>query len=176
MIDKIKENISRLLISNKLKNIVLNEHDFSEAFKRSGSFLILMPEDERDFRASYVVLDYLEQVNKALKILTRDYRISLLPAKYRNKATEFGVADLNKLELPTHKMIEKLSQMRFDSVIDLNRKEDLFYSYASNLVNAKIRIGFSKKGADKYYNLQIANNDIDSDKSYNNFLNCLKMF
>ena len=93
MIDKIKENISRFLISNKLKNIVLNEHDFSEAFKRSGSFLILMPEDERDFRASYVVLDYLEQVNKALKILTRDYRISLLPAKYRNKATEFGVSD-----------------------------------------------------------------------------------
>ena len=73
-------------------------------------------------------------------------------------------------------MIEKLSQLRFDSVIDLNRKEDLFYSYASNLVNAKIRIGFSKKGADKYYNFQITNNDIDSDKSYNNFLNCLKMF
>ena len=176
MIESIKENISRFLISKKLKNVVLNEQDFSEALKRSGSFLMLMPEDEKDFRASYVVLDHLEHLNKSLKILTRDYRISLMPAKYRNKAMEFGVADLNKLELPGHKLIEKLSDMRFDGVIDLNRKDELFYSYVSNLVNAKIRIGFAKKGADNYYNFQISNNDIDSEKSYQNFLNCLKMF
>jgi len=66
--------------------------------------------------------------------------------------------------------------MRFDAVMDLNRKDELLYSYASNLVNAKLRIGFSKKGADKYYNLQIANNEAEAEKSYSNFLNCLKMF
>ena len=66
--------------------------------------------------------------------------------------------------------------MRFDGVIDLNIKDELFYSFASNLVNAKIRIGFSKKGSDKFYNFQVANKDIDPVKSYNNFLNCLKMF
>ncbi|MBK7631552.1 MAG: hypothetical protein IPJ23_12790 [Ignavibacteriales bacterium] len=176
MIEAIKENISRILISRKLKNIVLNEQDFSEALKRSGSFLILMPEDEMDFRACYIVLEYLEHLNKSIKILTRDYRISLLPAKFRNKAMEFGISDLNKLDLPSHKLVEKLSEMRFDGVMDLNRKDDLFYSYASNLVNARIRIGFTKKGADKYYNFQIANNDVESKVSYNNFLNCLKMF
>jgi hypothetical protein len=176
MIDLIKENVSRFFISRKLKNLVLSEQDFSEALKRSGSFLILMPEDEKDFRASYVVLEHLEHLNKSIKILTRDYRISLLPAKFRNKATEFGIADLNKLDLPSNKLIEKLSEMKFDGVIDLNRKDDLFYSYVSNLVSARIRIGFAKKGADKFYNFQISNNDVESDKSYTNFLNCLKMF
>ncbi|MEO8232294.1 MAG: hypothetical protein ABI638_08420 [Ignavibacteriota bacterium] len=176
MIDLIKENLSRFLISKKLKNVVLNEQDFSEALRRSGSFLILMPEDEKDFRACYIVLEYLEHLNKSIKILTRDYRISLLPAKFRNKAMEFGIADLNKLDLPSHKLIEKLSDMKFDGVIDLNRKDDLFFSYASNLVNARIRIGFSKKGADKFYNFQIANNDVESELAYTNFLNCLKMF
>lgn len=176
MIDLIKENLSRFLISKKLKNIVLNEQDFSEALRRSGSFLILMPEDEKDFRACYIVLEYLEHLNKSIKILTRDYRISLLPAKFRNKAMEFGIADLNKLDLPSHKLIEKLSDMKFDGVIDLNRKDDLFFSYASNLVNARIRIGFSKKGADKFYNFQIANKDVESELAYSNFLNCLKMF
>lgn len=176
MIELIKENLSRFLISKKLKNIVLNEQDFSEALKRTGSFVVLMPEDEKDFRASYVVLEYLEQLNKSIKILTRDYRISLLPAKFRNKAMEFGISDLNKLDLPSHKLIEKLSEMRFDGVMDLNRKDDLFYSYASNIINARIRIGFTKKGADKFYNFQISNNDLESVESYNNFLNCLKMF
>lgn len=176
MIDTIKENIARFLILRRLKNIVLNEQDFSETLKRLGSFLILMPEDEKDFRASYVALEYLEHLNKSVKILTRDYRISLLPAKFRNKAMEFGISDLNKLDLPSHKLIEKLSDMKFDGVMDLNRKDDLFYSYASNLVNARIRIGFAKKGADKYYNFQISNNDVESEAAYNNFLNCLKMF
>ena len=176
MIELIKENLSRFLISKKLKNIVLNEQDFSEALRRSGSFLILMPEDEKDFRASYIILEYLEHLNKSIKILTRDYRISLMPAKFRNKAMEFGIADLNKLDLPSHKLIEKLSDMKFDGVMDLNRKDDLFYSYASNLVNARIRIGFTKKGADKFYNFQIANNDVESELAYSNFLNCLKMF
>jgi len=176
MIDLIKEKVSRFLISKKLKKILLNEQDFSEVLKRSGSFLILMPEDEKDFRASYLVIEHLEHLNKSIKILTRDYRISLMPAKFRNKAMEFGLSDLNKLDLPAHKLVEKLSEMRFDGVIDLNRKDDLFYSYVSNLVNARIRIGFAKKGADKFYNFQISNNDIEADKSYNNFLNCLKMF
>ncbi|HMN23069.1 MAG TPA: hypothetical protein PKE38_01150 [Ignavibacteriaceae bacterium] len=176
MIDLIKENLSRFLISRKLKNIVLNEQDFSEALRRSGSFLVLMPEDEKDFRAGYIILEYLEHLNKSIKILTRDYRISLMPAKFRNKAMEFGIADLNKLDLPAHKLIEKLSDMKFDGVMDLNRKDNLFYSYASNLVNARIRIGFSKKGADKFYNFQIANNDVESELAYSNFLNCLKMF
>jgi predicted Zn-ribbon and HTH transcriptional regulator len=176
MIDKIKENISRVLISRKLKNIVLNEQDFSETLKRAGSFLILMPEYEKDFRASFIVLDHLDHLNKSLKILTRDYRISLMPAKFRNRAIEFGIADLNKLNLPGNKLIEKLSEMKFDGVMDLNIKDDLFYSYASNVVNARIRIGFAKRGSDKYYNFQIATNDTDSEKSYNNFLNCLKMF
>ena len=67
MIELLKENISRFLISRKLKNHVLNEQDFSEALKRSGAYLILTPEDEKDFRASYIVLEYLEkfkQINK----------------------------------------------------------------------------------------------------------------
>jgi len=176
MIEMIKEKIARYLISRQLKNIVLNEQSFSAALKRSGTFLILMPEDEKDFRNCFLVLDYLEHINKTIKILTKDYRISLLPAKFRNKALEISIADLNKLDLPNHKLISKLAEMKYDGVIDLNRKDNLFFSYVANLVKAKIRIGFTKKGADKFYNFQITNNDVDPDKSYNNFLNCLKMF
>ncbi len=176
MIDLIKEKFSRLFISRKLKSAVINEQDFSEAFRRAGSFFILMPDDEKDFRACFVILDYLDHLNKSLRILTRDYRISLLPAKFRNKTIEFGVADLSKLDLPSNKLIEKLSEMRFNAVMDLNRTDNLFFSYTANLVNARIRIGFSKKGSDKFYNFQIANNDVESELAYSNFLNCLKMF
>ena len=176
MIEFFKEKISVFIIARKLKNNLKNQQDFSESLKRSGSFFVLMPEDEKDFRASFLILDHLDHLNKSLKILTRDYRVSLMPAKYRAKAIEFGVSQMNRLDLPNRKLVEKLTGMRYDGVIDLNRKEELFYSYASNLVNAKIRIGFAKKGSDRFYNFQISNNDTDSEKSYTNFLNCLKMF
>ncbi|MFZ2323563.1 MAG: hypothetical protein WAV89_07700 [Ignavibacteriaceae bacterium] len=176
MIELIKQKTARYLISKKLKNVVLNEQSFAASLKRSGVFLILMPEDEKDFRTCFFVLDYLEHINKTIKILTKDYRISLLPAKFRNKALEISIADMNKLDLPNHKLINKLAEIKFDGVIDLNRKDDLFFSYITNLVNAKLRIGFTKKGSDDYYNFQIANNEVDPEKSYNNFLNCLKMF
>lgn len=176
MIDLIKEKAARYFISKKLKNTQLNEQSFASALKRSGLFLILMPEDEKDFRTCFFILDYLEQINKTIKVLTKDYRISLLPAKFRNKAIEISIADLNKLELPNHKLVSKLEELKFDGVIDLNREENLFFSYVTNLVSAKLRIGFSKKHSDDFYNFQIANNETDSEKSYNNFLNCLKMF
>jgi hypothetical protein len=176
MIELIKEKTAEFLITRKLKDNVHNELSFSAALKRSGTFLILMPEDEKDFRASFVVLDYLEQINKTIKILTKDYRISLLPSKFRAKSIEINFADVNKLNLPNHKLINKLQEMKFDGIIDLNRKENLFFSYVANIVKGKIRIGYTKKGSDKYYNLQITNRDTDPAKSYNNFLNCLKMF
>lgn len=176
MIDLIKEKTAEYLISRKLKNNVRNELSFSAALRRSGTFLILMPEDEKDFRASFVVLEYLEEINKTIKVLTKDYRISLLPAKFRSKSVEINFADVNKLNLPNHKLIHKLQEMKFDGIIDLNRKENLFFSYVANIVSGKIRIGYAKKGSDKYYNFQIANKDIDPAKSYNNFLTCLKMF
>lgn len=176
MFNLIKEKLTRFIVSNKLKNRVLSEQSFSAALKKSGSFLILMPEDEKDFRSCYNVLEYLEHSNKSIKILTRDYRISLLPAKFRSKAMAIGISDLNKIDLPGHKLINKLSEMRFDGVIDLNRMDNLLYSFLTNIVNARVRVGFSKKGSDRYYNFQIANKDTNSENSYNNFLNCLKMF
>jgi hypothetical protein len=176
MIEIIKEKTARFLISKKLKNVTLSEQSFLAVFKRSGSFLVLMPEDEKDFRTSFFILDYVEQLNKSIKVLTKDYRVSLLPAKYRNKSIEIGISDLNKLDLPNNKLTNKLAELKFDGVIDLNRRDNLFYSFVTNLVKADLRIGFSKRDSDKYYNFQIANTENDPEKSYNNFLNCLKMF
>ncbi len=176
MIELIKEKTAEFIISKRLKNNVRNELSFSSALKRCGTFLVLMPEDEKDFRSSFAVLEYLEQINKTIKVLTKDYRISLLPAKFRSKAIEINFSDINKINLPNHKLTNKLQEMKYDGIIDLNRKENLFFSYVANIVSGKIRIGYAKKGSDKYYNFQISNSETDSVKSYNNFLNCLKMF
>ena len=66
--------------------------------------------------------------------------------------------------------------MRFNAILDLNRKENIFCSIVSNLVNAPVKAGFQKNNADKYYNLQIVNKEENPELSYKNYLNCLEMF
>ncbi|MEP0861067.1 MAG: hypothetical protein HRF52_06480 [Ignavibacterium sp.] len=176
MIELIKKKTAEIIVSGKLKHQKNPELSFSSALKKSFSFLVLMPADEKDYRESFQILDYLDNQGKTLTILTNDFRVSLLPAKFRNKAIGFAITDVSKLNLPTHKLTERLQEKLFDVVIDLNREENLFYSYIANVVKSKIRIGFKKRKADSYYNFLVDGSDNDSAKSYNNFLNCIKMF
>lgn len=176
MIEFLKEKTAKFLINNKAKHFSSEEISFSTAFKRSFSFLIVLPDDEKDFHASLHVLRFLDDHKKSFQVLTRDYRVSLLPQIYRSRVIEVGISELTKLDLPNTKLTSKLETLRFDSIIDLNRIENLFAIYIMQVIPSKVRIGFKRKGSDKYYNLQIANNEEKPENSYNNFLNCLKMF
>jgi ADP-heptose:LPS heptosyltransferase len=135
-----------------------------------------MPANESDFRNSFTVLDFLDSQNKTLTIFTNDFRVALLPVKFRNKSFSFSLIEISKLKLPTHDLIAKLKKLRFDAVLDLNREENLFSSFVSNIVDSKIRIGMEKKKSVNYYNLIFSDNNFESNIFYSNLLNCLKMF
>jgi hypothetical protein len=66
--------------------------------------------------------------------------------------------------------------VQFNVSIDLNRKDNLFHSYSVCVVKTRLKIGFVKNDSDKFYNLQIINHEDNPEISYENFLNCLKMF
>jgi len=177
MIGIIKDKIAQSMINWKLKEKPKERQTFTGFLKKSFNFLILLPEDEHDFNNSFNILKYLDDNRKVMWILTNDFRVSLVPIKYRHHVIEITLEDINKFKLPNKKLEEKLSSLFFNAVLDLNRKDNLFYSYISNIANAPIRVGFQKNDSDKFYNLQIMNNIIYTPEvSYKNFLNCLRMF
>jgi hypothetical protein len=171
----LKQKAAGLFVYQKFRNRKFDNKSFSLAFKNSGSFLVLMPEDDNDFQLAVKVLVYLEKAKKEIFVLTNDYRVSLLPFQFRGTAISHGIKDINKIDLPTRGMISKLFKNKFDALIDLNRKDQLFYIYISGIVNAGVSIGFTKNFADKVYNLQIANIEINPKISYENLLSCLKL-
>lgn len=176
MIEFLKGKTAKFLVNQKLRHSKSEEISFTTAFRRSFSFLVVLPDDEKDFHAAISVLRFLDDHKKSFQVLTRDYRVSLLPQIYRTRVIEVGISELTKLDLPNHKLTEKLENMRYDAVLDLNRLESLFAIYILQAIPSKVRIGFKRKGSDKYYNLQIVNNEEKAENSYNNYLNCLKMF
>jgi len=176
MIRPIKEKAAKFLINQKLKEHKFDELDFSRIFKRSYAYLVLMPKDEKDFFHAAEVLNFLKESKKNVTAMTDDFRVSLLPTAFKVSAVGHGINDKTKLELPTKKFLNQLKNIQFDVVIDTNRQEELFYNFVANFVNPPVRIGFSGQNADKYFNLQIVNNKSEPEISYQNLLNCLKMF
>ncbi len=171
----LKQTAAKFFIQFKLKKSNFSNKSFSSAFKNSSSILVLMPEKDKDFQHAIDILSYLDKLKKEIFILTNDYRVSLLPIHFRGKALGHGIKDINQMDLPSKKLLSELLKKNFDTLIDLNRKEQLFYIYVSGIVNAEMSIGFTKSFADKVYNLQIANSETNSKISYENLLNCLKM-
>ncbi len=173
--NKVKQKAAEIFVNLKLKKGEFDNQSFSSAFKSSNSFLILMPDDDKDFQYAVNILDYLEELKKDYSILTFDYRVSLLPVRFREKALGHGIKDINKIELPSRRLTSNLTKKKYDVLLDLNRKEQLFYTYISGIVSAAVSIGFAKSFADKVYNIQIANSETNPKISYENLLNCLKM-
>jgi Family of unknown function (DUF6913) len=171
----LKQTAAKFFIQLKLKKSNFSNKSFSSAFKNSSSILILMPEDDKDFQYAVNILSYLDKLKKEIFILTNDYRVSLLPLHFRGKALGHGIKDINQMDLPSKRLLSELLKKKFDTLLDLNRKEQLFYIYVSGIVNAEMSIGFTKSLADKVYNLQIVNSETNPKISYENLLNCLKM-
>ncbi|HEY7752098.1 MAG TPA: hypothetical protein VH917_07375, partial [Ignavibacteriaceae bacterium] len=132
MIEGLKKQAAKLMARKVLKPYSFPERNFSSVFERSFSFLILMPQDERDFWYATELLKFLKNNKKTVFIMTFDYRVSLLPATLKANVIEHGINDLNKLQLPSKKLLNRLNSIHFDIVIDMNRTELLFYNYILN--------------------------------------------
>lgn len=176
MIEFIKEKIAAYIVKTALKRRSLNQQSFSDWFNSSFNFFIIMPSNETDFRNAFSVLEFLDSQNKTLTIFTNDFRVALLPIKFRNKSLGFSINEINKLKLPSKELTIKLKKLCFDVSIDLNREENLFSSFAINLVESKIKIGIEKKKSVEFYNLIFSGNNLEDSIFYENFSNFLKMF
>ena len=176
MLDFIKKNIADVVVSNSLKHMPADTISFRDIIKNSYRFLILMPENESHFHHSFSVLHFFDSLKKDYVVFTHDFRVSLLPIKFRRFAVNYGMHDISKLNLPSHSLRDKLNLMEFSLVLDLNKDESLFYSLIANIVKSEIRVGFKKNGSDKYYNMQFDNSEQDPEIFYKNLVNCLQMF
>lgn len=176
MLEFLKEKIAGRVVERQLKEQSFGLNAFTGFFKDSYTFFVAMPEEDKDFTYSLSVLNFLAENKKSSMVLARDFKISLLPQKYRGRTVEYSEKDVTKWKLPSKRLVNKLSGMQFNVSIDLNRKDNLFHSFSVNVVKARLKIGFAKSESDKFYNLQIINHEDNPEISYENFLNCLKMF
>jgi len=176
MIEALKNKAARFIVKKRIPEIDFHQRNFSSVFTKTYSFLILMPANERDFRLVFPILEHLKEQRKNIIVMTHDFRISLLQPYFKTNAIEHGLNDITKLNLPSKGLLHKLSNMRFDVLIDTNRDEILYYSYVAKSLDVPLKIGFVRKNSDGYFNFQVVSKQNDPEISYKNLLDCLKMF
>ena len=176
MIEYIKAKLAASVVNKTLKSKSVPNRSFKNILRDCSSFFVIMPETEQDFQKGKRVISFLEEHHKIISILTLDFRRNEFLQSHFRDIVEYGLVDYSKLNLPSSRLSEILKSKVFDAVIDLNREENIFCSFAANLVQSDLIIGFTKNNSDKFYTIQINDNEDNPEISYNNFINCLQMF
>lgn len=64
----------------------------------------------------------------------------------------------NWLKIPNHFATAKVNKHHLDILIDLDSSEESYSRFLTGLSNARMRVGFHREGAERYYDLMIAMN------------------
>jgi hypothetical protein len=175
MLEKIKYKIALFLVKRRyLKNLA--PVAFADFNKKALSYLVVVPENDEDFKNSFLVIRYLVSLGKSVTLFISEHKYSVIPEKERYKVLSFSFQQMTKLKIPDPILCEKLAKRNFDVILNLNRQESLFISAVCFIVNSTYRVGFKNGAISNYFNLQIPQNENNSKISYENLLNSLKMF
>jgi ADP-heptose:LPS heptosyltransferase len=176
MIKNIKSNITQYLAAKKFSRKDDSEKIFNKFFVESQEVLIVLPLSAKELSSEIIeLIRFIAIHKKKLFFIHRAVLQQFLPNDFEYAALVVGETDKTKLGLPSKDLINRIAKYKFDLVIDLNIEPNLFASAISNIPKSHFRIGFVKKKSDLFYNYQIPK-EINSEKSYRNLLNSLRMF
>jgi hypothetical protein len=176
MFEEIKKKIGHFLMRRKYLRKQLEQSSFNSIISDSRDFFFVMPKEDNDFFHSLDILKYYHIHKKVITLFLPEYKYNSIPEKEKFKFISYHPDQITRFNLPDKNLISRLNRKEFDIVIDLNRKDDLFFSAVSNIVNSKVSVSFAKEQSDGYYTLQIMEKQSDPEVSYRNFLSYLKMF
>ncbi len=152
------------------------EKKFNKFISEAKDYLIIFPTNDIDFHNGINIAKYFIMEKKNVTIFIRDIKRNSIVLTNDFKTIEYGIDDISKFGLPNKKLKAELQKYDFDILIDLEREENLFINGIISLAKAKYKVGFKKSGTDKLHNFQIINSRLNSEISYRNLLNSLRMF
>ena len=122
------------------------------------SILIVLPDGEVAFDLANLFLDKIQNNDNRINFLVKDVLINFYPKELSESALLFSYKDINSLGVPTHEFVEKIKEMKYENMIDLNINFSRFSSFLLRACHPKVRMGFSYDNSKKYYNVILDTN------------------
>ncbi len=175
MINNIKFNLAESIALKKFTKTQSFGNSFKQFISNAKDIMVILPENLEDMKAAFKIIKHFNTEKKNIYLYFNIDVANYIPVELKYISITFNPSDKTKIGLPTKDHLSKIEIIFFDLVIDLNREDNIFYSVICSAPKSKYRIGFIKKNSDRFYNFQVPN-EINSEKSYRNLLNSIKMF
>jgi len=175
MINNLKSNLAESIALKKFTKTQSFGNSFRQFISNAKDIMVILPENLEDMKAAFKVIKHFNTEKKNIYLYFNIDVANYIPVELKYISVTFNPADKTKIGLPTKDHLSKIEIIFFDLVVDLNRENNIFYSVISSAPKSKYRVGFTKKNSDKFYNFQVPN-EINSEKSYRNLLNSIRMF
>jgi hypothetical protein len=176
MISQLRNNVTLFLLKNKYSKSVNDETNKNNFIKNAKSILIIMPENDEDYRYSFEIAKYLGINNKNVSLVLPDYRYSLVDRHLNFQLITYDIKSKSLLNLPCKILAERLQEKYYDVIIDLNRTENLFFTSLALIPTTSVRVGVNKDKTICFYNIRFNISENNSEISYRNLLTSLSMF
>ena len=143
----------------RYKNYFMNK---PEKYQYSGtekdSILIVLPDGEVAFDLANLFLEKIQYNDAKIHFLIKDALINFYPKKISESAILFSYKDINSLGTPTQAFVEKIKELKYANMIDLNINFSRFSSFLLRACHPKVRMGFNYDNSKKYYNVILDTN------------------
>lgn len=176
MLEKFKLHLAHFIIKKKYIKKVTDAICFTGFLTKSHNLLIIMPKEDKDFFYALDILRYYQIHKKNITLFLPEHKYNPIPEKEKFKFISYSLIQITRLNLPNSDLIKRLKEKEFDVVIDLNRREEIFFSAVANIVKSTIRVGFKRDVMNDYYNLVIDQKPEDPEVAFRVFLTSLQMF
>lgn len=176
MFDEYKNKIGYYIFKKKMLKHYDESSSFKDFIENSLNYVLILPLSDLDFNNSIDVAKYFRIHKKNVTLFLPEHKVNTVSLNNYYNIFNYGIEDITQFGLPTKSFISKLKVHKFDVLIDLEREDNLFLAASASLIEAKFKVGFKKPEIENLYNFQLVNTKINSEISYRNLLNSLKMF
>lgn len=176
MLEEYKNRIGYYIFKKKIKKDFKSNSSFTDFIENAVDYILILPLNDLDYSNSFDVAKYFKIHKKNVTLFIPEHKKNSVTISHNYNILDYSLNDISKLGLPNKNFINKLNKHNFDVLIDLERDENLFLAAVTSLISAKYKVGFKKEEVDNLYNFQLVNSKINSEISYRNLLNSLKMF
>lgn len=170
----IKRFLGYWFLKRKYLNKKKLQIKFNKFFKSSNKFLLILPNEEQDFKSSFELVNYINLNNKSITVILDVKYLSFFKSRFNNEVITYSLQDINYFGLPTKDFLNKLKYLDLDVVLDLNENDNYFSTSITNYVRTKIKISIFENKKDEFYNLILLTNSREN--TYINLIESLKMF
>lgn len=176
MFEEYKNKMGYYIFKKKILKDFNASYSFKQFIKNSVNYILIMPLNELDFNNSFDIARYFKIHKKNVTLLIPELKVNSVSVSNNYQILSYSIENITKFGLPTKSYIKKINEYTFDVLIDLEREDNLFLTAVISLIKANYKVGFKKAEIDNIYNFQMVNTKINSEISYRNLLNSLKMF